>query len=233
MVASRTKKFIRQRQQLLLLVCLSGGRRGRQKKKKKKNNDNNKNLQPSKHKTPSTFFPSFCKVSEKQTGGRNALLKMQKNADNSSFLLPLSSRNETSPKNKKTKTHKICNKNYILIHQQNKKFKNEKKKEKKIQESAKEDRSRLPATVRILFLISLVCAGGFANTTDAQARGETHARTRTQTKSPVARCVATVVSGLDFPLVSDLLTYPTYLPTFLPTYLPKFFSYLLSPPIPI
>lgn len=231
MVASGTKKFIRQRQQLLLLVCLSGGRRGRQKKKKKKNNNNDKNLQPSKHKTPSTFFPSFCKVSENQTDGRNALLKMQKNADNSSFfllLLPLSPRNEASPKNKKNKNQQNLQQELHSHTSTKTNFKNEKRR-KKIQESAKEDRSRLPETVRILFLISRVCAGGFANTRDAQARGETHARTRTQTRSQVARCVATVVSGLNFPLVSDLLTYPTYVRT----YLSEFFSYLLLPPIPI
>jgi hypothetical protein len=131
---------------------------------------------------------------------------------------------KTKKKQKPTKSATTTTFSYINKTQFSKM---KKTREKKIQESAKEDRSRLPATVRILFPISRVCAGGFANTRDAQAREDAHARTRTQTRSSVARCVATVVSGLGFPLVSDLLTYPTYLLTFLPTYLSDFFSYLL------
>ncbi len=145
-------------------------------------------------------------------------------SSSSHSLLAMKPTQKTKKNQKPTKSATTTTFSYINKTQFSKMKKTRKK---KIQESAKEDRSRLPATVRILFLISRVCAGGFANTRDAQAREDAHARTRTQTRSSVARCVATVVSGLGFPLVSDLLTYPTYLLTFLPTYLSDFFSYLL------
>jgi hypothetical protein len=105
-----------------------------------------------------------------------------------------------------------------------------KKRRKKIQESAKEDRSRLPATVRTLFLISRVCGWVCEHKRRASARGRTRAqKDRNEIIGRAACCNGSVGTRLSPSFRPSHLPYvPTYFPTYLPfklVFLPYFTSY--------
>jgi hypothetical protein len=114
---------------------------------------------------------------------------MQKNADNSSFLLllPLSPRNETSPKNKKPKAHEICNNNYILIHEQNTISKNEKKKKKNPRIC--QGRQISPSCDRPYFVPDFSCVRVGLRTQETRKRAGTHTRAKGQKRDHRSRGV--------------------------------------------
>lgn len=122
-------------------------------------------------------------------------------------------------KTKKTKAHEICNNNYILIHQQNTIFKNEKNKRKKNPRIC-QGRQISPSCNRPYFVPDFSCVCGWVceHKRRASARGRTRAHKDTNEIIGRALCCNGSVGTRLSP--SFRPSHLPYVPTYFPTYLP-------------